>query len=244
MQTNKLGSIAASALLASAALFSASSAQASGTSTPTPPPTNGGGTGGGTGVGTSNGVNNINNAATLGANPISNSSSSGSFTNLGGTSVSFDQDSYYSSVRIGAASCPKSNVSFVASSNGIWQDSSLKGFNDTNAYGASAAVVYSNPLTGKDGKRCSEYLQLQVDDLFYSQGLKSANACVGLVKNGVKSFDPIHYGQRVSEICLSIASDISTPQQVVVKEVIKEVPVQVPVIKEIPPVPVDGQKNG
>ena len=205
----------------------------------------GGNNGGGTGGDASN-PGNINSTANVLQSPNSSASSTGSFVNLGGLNANFG-DFNSSSVRIGAASCPKSALSFIGSGNYIEQDGDSTF--DSSAYSASGAVVFSMPLSGKDGRRCSEYLQLQVDDLYYSQGLKGSKACVDLVKSGMNYFDPALYGERMSAICNSVAMQISRPKEVQIKEVIKEVPVikeiKVPVqVPTAPPLPPEAEKFG
>ena len=207
---------------------------------------NGGNGGDGGNGGNAGNPGNINSTANVLQSPNSSASSTGSFVNLGGLNANFG-DFNSSSVRIGAASCPKSALSFIGSGNYIEQDGDSNF--DNSAYSASGAVVFSMPLTGKDGKRCSEYLQLQVDDLYYSQGLKGSKACVDLVKVGVTYFDPALYGERMSAICNSVAMQIGRPKEVQIKEVIKEVPVikeiKVPVqVPVAPPLPEEAEKFG
>ena len=206
---------------------------------------NGGNNGGGNGGDGGNGGNagnpgNINSTANVLQSPNSSASSTGSFVNLGGLNANFG-DFNSSSVRIGAASCPKSALSFIGSGNYIEQNGDANF--DNSAYSASGAVVFSMPLTGKDGRRCSEYLQLQVDDMNFAMALKGSKACVDLVNAGMSYFEPSLYGKRMSRICNAVALQIGRPKEVQIKEIIKEikVPVQVPTA---PPLPPEAEKFG
>lgn len=188
---------------------------------------------------------NVNSNATVLQSPNANSNSSGSFVNLGGLNANFG-DFGSSSVRIGAAVCPKAAISFIGSGSGVFQDGNGGDF-DADAYSASVAGVVNIPLTGRDGKRCSEYLALQTEDFRNGMDFKATRACIQFVQAGMYYFEPTLYGERQSAICNGIAMQLRKPQEVQVKEVIKEVikevpvPVQVPVTPTLPP---DANKFG
>ena len=194
---------------------------------------NGGNGGNNGGNGGFDAISNLNNTANSLASPTSNATNNATYANLAGNSYNVSQSGGFSNVKINGTSCPRPNLSLIASGNGVFKSNS---FDDNDAWGFGGGAVLTIPFGGKDAKRCSDHLALQTDDMYFAIGFKATRACIEFAKEGVTQYDLGLWGDRAGKICNDVAGQVIAKRQPVIeyREKIIEVPVIKEVIKEVP----------